>query len=377
MTFDQTPLNEQEADPDGVRNFDSPHFDLAAIYGNGPQRSPELYEADRTRLKLIRRGAVDDVPRTDGGRALIGDPRNDENLILLQMHVAFIKFHNRLIEDGHGFGDAQRLARWHFQWIIVHEFLEHVAGRDVVDGLLEQRGNAPLKVRRRHYKPKNPNRPMMPIEYAVAAFRFGHSMVRGAYRMSPGVVAPTFAHPPQEGDLHGARPLPERLKIAWPDFFAFPGAPPPANPSRRIDTLLSPPLHHLPPTIVPTDVAPVISSLAQRNLLRGSRLGLPAGQDVAREMGVAPLSNADLVMPPGDWGGKAPLWFYVLAEADKLRDGRRLGPVGAGIVAETLLGIIDSDKSSYFGARGWRPEPPIAAAPGRFAMCDLVRYARA
>ena len=181
MTFDQTPLTEQQVDPRGLTNFDSPLFDLGSVYGRGPQGSPELYDPRRPgRLLLARPNGVDDLPRRPDGFPFVGDIRNDENVILSQLHVAFIKVHNKLVDGGARFADAQRLTRWHFQWIIVHDFLEHVVGEATVNRFLVTR-NGRIQVRREHYKPGYPHRPMMPVEYAAAAYRFGHSMVRAAY----------------------------------------------------------------------------------------------------------------------------------------------------------------------------------------------------
>jgi hypothetical protein len=376
MTFDQTPLTEQQVDPRGLTNFDSPLFDLGSVYGRGPQGSAELYDPSRPgRLLLARPNGVDDLPRRPDGSPFIGDIRNDENVILSQLHVAFIKAHNKLLDGGARFGDAQRLIRWHFQWIIVHDFLEHVVGAATVNRFLVTR-NGRIQVRREHYKPGNPHRPMMPVEYAAAAYRFGHSMVRAAYLVNATTVAALFANPPRDDDLHGFRPLPARLAIDWAEFFAIDGRPSPRNQARRIDTRLSLPLHELPPTVIPPDVQPLIRDLAERNLRRGKRVGLPAGQDVARAMGAAPLSNAELGLTGPEWGGKAPLWFYILAEAELREKGERLGDVGGRIVAETILGILDADKDSYFHQRGWTPTIP-AAARGEFRIGDLLTFAGA
>ena len=116
---------------------------------------------------------------------------------------------------------------------------------------------------------------------------------------------PTFTNPPSDHDLHGSRPIPAHMKIDWQHFFALPGAThAPANLARRIDTKLSPPLHDLPPSVVPPDLQPLINNLAERNLLRGKRVGLPAGQDVAREMGITPLENRDLGLTAAPWNGQ-------------------------------------------------------------------------
>jgi hypothetical protein len=320
---------------------------------------------------------VDDLPRQPGGAALIGDKRNDENLIVAQLHLAFLKFHNRCLTSGIASSpaEAQRLTQWHFQWIIVHDYLEHVVGQDVVSRFLDSKG----KVKREFYKPKNPHRPMMPIEYAVAAFRFGHSMVRAAYLMNIKDGVRNFAaiFGADGSDLRGSHPLPARLEIDWPLFFQFTGQPDgPRNNSRRIDGKLSLPLFNLPATVVSDGMV----SLAQRNLLRGKRLGLPSGHAVAATMGIEPLTNSQLGLPDPDnagWAGAAPLWFYILKEAELQQSGLRLGAVGGRIVAEVILGILDAQKDSYLQAKpAFTPAPPIAPSVGQFSMADLIKFAQ-
>ncbi|MFC7534505.1 heme peroxidase family protein [Actinoplanes sp. GCM10030250] len=379
MTLDRTPLPEQEADPRGLTNFGTPQFDLGSLYGRGPRLDPQLYEADRTRMKVVRNpNGVDDLPRNADGAAYLGDPRNDENLIVSQLHLAFAKFHNRCLSTrlARSLADAQRLTRWHFQWIIVHDFLEKVVGPEVVGRFLDTRG----RVRQEFYRPMNPNRPMMPIEYSVAAYRFGHSMIRAGYllnqRTTPPAAAAIFGA--EGSDLRGGRQLPSRLEIDWWHFFDVPGKPTtPRNQARRIDGKLSLPLFNLPASVVP-DGTP---SLAERNLIRGKRLGLPAGQDVAARMGVTPLTNAQLGLPDPDnagWQGKAPLWFYILKEAELSYAGERLGPVGGRIVAEVIIGILGLDRNSYLRVNPrWRPSAPIAPVPGQFRAGDFLKFALA
>lgn len=160
--------------------------------------------------------------------------------------------------------------------------------------------------------------------------------------------------------------VPTRFRADWTYFYDVPGRPVPRgrNFARLIDTKLALPLHSMPAEILPN--TPSMLNLAERNLLRGTRLGLPAGQDVARAMGVKPLANVQLGLSndPG-WGGKAPLWFYVLKEAEVLRSGQRLGPVGGRMVAEVVLGILALDKTSYFAARP-------AYTPSAARMGDLL-----
>jgi hypothetical protein len=375
MTLDRTPMPEQELDPKGLVNFDSPFFDLASVYGRGPGLDPQLYEADGVHMRIVRNAeGVEDLPRLDDGTALLGDARNDENLILTQLHLLFLKFHNRCLDTGLAttLADAQRLTRWHFQWVIVNDFLKAVVGPELVSQVLQ---GSPPKPKIDFYKPVDSERPMMPIEYAVAAFRFGHSMVRAGYTLNAAGGAPLFD--PINPDLRGHRPLPAAFEIEWWRLFRVPGAPTsPRNVSRLIDAKLAIPLLNLPPTVVSDPMV----SLAQRNLIRGKRLGVPAGQDVAKLMKMKPLSNKDLGLPdPGNpgWAGKAPLWFYILREAEITQGGRRLGPLGGKLVAEVIVGILSCDKSSYiYDKTPFQPAPPIAPTAGQFTMGEFAAFAQ-
>ena len=196
------------------------------------------------------------------------------------------------MSQGNTYAQAQRLTRWHYQWLIVNDYLPRIVGKDVVSSLIKRDGT--IKFTGTFYKPEHPENPYMPIEYSGAAYRFGHSMIRAEYEMQDGHTVPIFGADGFE-DLRGNRPIPANLWADWNYFFDIPGLEPPddRNMARLIDTQLSLPLFTLPSTVVaPTDKA--IIALAERNLLRGKRLGLPCGQDVATAMGITPLTNAQL-----------------------------------------------------------------------------------
>ena len=221
----------------------------------------------------------------------------------------------------------------------------------------------------------------MPVEFSVAAYRFGHSMVRGEYELNDDVEdIPIFARPPAP-DLRGFRERPAGHVIQWARFFRFPGTNLPLQPSRRIDTKLAFGL-----SILPENVAAGIHALAERDLKRGKALGLPSGQAVARAMGIPDklILTGDALKPlPKDlletFADDTPLFFYCLKEAEVLSQGTKLGPVGGRIVAEVLIGLLRSDPSSYLRVQPtWQPKGGRFGAPkdGEFSVADLLRFAR-
>jgi hypothetical protein len=392
ITFDNTPLALQQADPDATVNFRTPRYDLDSVYGRGPVEEPQFYDpADRDKL-LVRPNVngVEDMARGGDGRAIIPEPRNDENLIIVQLHRAVAAFHNRIVDHARAqgirrewvFETARRLTRWHYQWAVVHDFLPRVVGDGLVgpNGTVyrEITGKAPA-ITVTYYKPTSRDgRPFMPVEFAVAAYRFGHSLIRPFYVINQSTLdrggVPVFG---ADGgfNLNGGRPVPADLVMEWKNIMPVDSSFPARKP-RKIDTKLSLPLTSLPGSVVPPPDPTV--HLAVRNTLRGKHVGLPSGQQVAKTMRVNVLSNAVLGLSsdPG-WGGEAPLWFYILKEAElPPYDGERLGPVGARIVAEVLVGLLQRDPNSYlYLDPAWKPGPPIAPAAGQFTFVDLLRYA--
>ncbi|MDP8986981.1 MAG: heme peroxidase family protein [Actinomycetota bacterium] len=377
LTFDPVSQLDKDQDPDGLRNFRTPVYDLDSVYAGGPGVTPRLY--DGAKLRLDHHDGLEDLPRKDDGTADIGDPRNEENAVIHQLQIAFIKFHNAVVDhvsgsgtsNGDVFDEARRLALRHYQWAVLTDFVPRICGQDVVDSVLKKpSGNAPIRADLRFYKPKKV--PFMPVEFSVAAYRFGHSQIRPGYKLTDTTGGVFFQ--PEAGDrnLNGFRPLLPSLRLDWHHFFDIPGSPTAPQRSMRIDSKISFPLFRLPFGGPP-------ASLPERNLLRGKALRLPSGQAVALAMGIQPLSNADLGMSEDrGWGGQAPLWFYVLKEAELQHAGTRLGEVGGRIVAETLVGLLAENRDSFFRLDpGWRPAPPIAPAEGRFGVGDLLAFATA
>ncbi len=392
LTFDPSALGQKAGDPQAIVDFRTPRLDLDSVYGSGPSDQPFLYEwadeRDRGVKLLVESvpaapGPYIDLPRNAQERAIIGDPRNDENLVVAQLHLLFMQFHNAVVDhlrrpDLTGpalFRAARRIVSWHYQWIVTHDFLHRVAGGELAGSLVDAAVTGAGGERRCFCWD---GEPFMPVEFSGAAYRFGHSMVRPGYSVNAAdtehSILPLSA---TKLGLRGLRRLPSELVIDWRFFFDLPGDPPqPPQPSTRIDTAVVTRLFALPRDIG-TDGEPKLPRL---NLLRAQRLRLPAGPDVARAMGEEPLDAAGLQLErfPATVRSEllvaAPLWYYVLCEAEAREEGKRLGPVGARIVAEVLVGLLEGDPASYVNApTAWTPCLD-SAAPGDFTMSDLVRF---
>jgi Animal haem peroxidase len=358
LTADRSPLR-THADIDSLRNMRSPRANLEALYGGGPGGSPYMYRLDDP-AKLLE--ADGDLPRNQEGIALIGDPRNDVHSFMNQMQVAFIRAHNRLVnrlrEDGVPEGDlfdeARRALSWHYQWLILRDFLPGLIGTELVDELLADG--------RRYYKPDGV--PFIPVEFADAAYRYGHSQIRQLYQLQPdGPERPVFP------DLVGFGPIGDR-KVDWSLLFDVPGRPA-AQRSKPIDGQLPRSLIELPQAVTGVVEEEAYRSLAARDLERGQGTELPSGESVARFMGVEPLSEDEVGLARYGWQGETPLWLYVLRESSVRRDGDALGEVGGRIVGEVLVGIIASDPESYLSVDpSW--EPTLPAHAERFRLRDLL-----
>ena len=455
ITFDPASSLQQLNDPYALLDYRTPRLDLDSLYGSGPDDQPYMYMPDGKTFRLGRPlfenttpTKAHDLPRyvdlhdpKGAKRALIGDKRNDENVIVAQLHAAMLQFHNKLVklnDDNASFRDIQQKVRWHYQWIVVNDFLMKICGEKTVHDVLPHLGkDCPIW--------ENPPRldffkyrefPFMPVEFSVAAYRFGHSMVRSIYRLNTkleGGADPEKATADEkrrgingrffifagvhDRGLNGFDQIPQQYAIDWSLFFDINGSiknggTKRVQPAYKIDTSLVNPLGFLPefsnPALksgeltvtalqsVPVDPIMDLANLAQRNLLRGLSMGLPSGQDVARAMGVEPIEDDNLKVGkavvkdfPGNptlksidrsFEGNAPLWFYVLAEAQyewflRAEGGKgdeepvHLGRVGGRIVAETLIGLLWSDGSSYLRqAPNWKPD-------NIRSMGDLISFA--
>ena len=362
-------------DPHDITNQRTPTLDLDCVYGAGPEPHPFLYHnsgvfagaklltgadepgADANAAEDLFRAPA--VPGGGRGPAIIGDPRNDENRVVSQMQLAMIRFHNKLCDDIHAatghdgselYEEARRQATWHYQWAVVNDFLVHMCGSPVVTDI--------LACGRKYYCPSEP---FIPVEFSVAAYRFGHSMVPMKINIRKGGGLKEFFGPVLG---EGFSPVAsENAVVEWGELLET-GGPGSVQKAEKLDTKLATDLLALP------FITSGEASLATRNLLRGNSFLLPGGDKVAEAMERPATEIKKVMKKVAEVSGDriiegVPLWLYILAEAEKIgREtdpgkfdrGEGLGPVGARIVAEVIVGLLELDPTSYLGGnRNWVP----------------------
>jgi hypothetical protein len=369
LTLDTSPQPSAPVDPTTLTNQRTFALDLDSVYGGGPQASPQLYEADGRHFRVSEPTdtLARDLPRNPDGSAIVAESRNDENQIIAQIQVAFLKAHNRLIDEGKTFDQARRILRWHYQKAVVDDFLPNTIQPDLVRNILAT-GRFPREQLRLLLHPE-----ITTVEFSVAAYRFGHSQVRRAYDVTD-TTGRIQVFSPTRPDLRGGRPITRDRQIDWGNFFnELAGDGNRLNISRKIDPLISSGLFDLP---IPGAEATGNNVLAFRNMVRAKFYDMPSGQAVAAAMGLPVITPAELNLGPGFENG-TPLWYYVLAESERTQGGASLGPVGSRIVGGTFAAVLFNDRDSYVRARGpwWRPDPAIAGPDGKMTLSDLFVFA--
>lgn len=377
ITLDGSSSLTASNDPLSTENVRTPTLDLDCVYGDGPEAHPYLYD-DAGRLLtgsdydypssvIPNWENRDDLPRTPKGTAIIGDPRNDENRIISQIQLSFLRFHNKVVDSGKTFTKARRIVTWHYQWIVVNDFLRTICGDWVVDDILSNG--------RKVYRPEclGAGEPFVPIEFAAAAYRFGHTMIPQKLRVK--VEGPQHVILDKESMLgKGFEPVTNLdAVVEWAALldsgngvFERAGAMDVKLPEALLDL-----------SFIPPEVPVIKRSLAVRNLLRAQSFLIPSGEQIAKAM---IQSGAKEIKPEMIKAVHAetkklgffkatPLWVYILAEGkavgrlDKIKNGQKrftkcegLGPVGARFVAEVIIGLIELDSRSFIGAnRNWTP----------------------
>lgn len=356
MTFESSSRLRSFHDPtQTLQNDRSFNLDLDCVYGQWTQDF--LYDTnDRSKLLLGEKYSDlscgyfwQDLQRNAQSKAIIPDARNDENLIVSRMQVLFIDFHNKVVdlvreETGKKtvFQEARRRVIWHYQWLILHEFLRPMMEPAIYEEIYNEGA-------RFFCHPTG-----LPLEFTGAAFRLGHSQTREDNRINNETTAGLF-------EL-GAFTAMEHY-LDWRFFFDFGDGC--VQMAKKVDTKIAKAFHNIP--FINTD-RPIERSLPYRNLKRGWIYRLPSGEDLARRMSIVPLEieeTADLELDG------TPLWFYILKEAELLHDGERLGPLGSRLLGEVFISIMREDELSFMKVHPlWKPD--LGSTPGQFSFQDMI-----
>ena len=381
ITLDARSAIGTRTDPRTIRNIRTPNLDLDCVYGDGPDASPHLYSPDHEGFMLLGRvgghhGWDDnpyDLARNCKGRALIGDPRNDENIIVSQVQGAFIALHNILMshvvdknDTGkdvhdcaamgvrsevwdqamppslHDFEQVRRFIRLHYQYIILNDFMPSFVDPKVIESTLD-------------HDPFHDKGPIMPAEFSVAAYRFGHATVQPEYSMRKG------EDPIHLFQMHkGFGPRGSQHDLEFAQFFDVAGTR--AQKALPVGTKMADTLFQLPDNIVKGELdwggykidEPKAKKLALRNILRDrTSILLPSGQQMARSMhGISELAPPKILKD--NHIDKTPLWFYCLQEAEERGKGKLTG-VGGSIVASVIIRLLKLDPESVLNVPGFTP----------------------
>ncbi|GAA0373805.1 heme peroxidase family protein [Bowmanella denitrificans] len=371
------PAGDAQLPIDQLIQVRTPAMDLDSIYGLG-FADPAIPLNSSTGELLLGHAIADDgrllagadLPRASADkRPLIGDDRNDENLIVAQMHLKFIKLHNRFVQHyrqleprstpQHWYDNARQSMVRCYQEAVIYDFMPTLMDARVLHHLLLDKQPGLLN-------PIAAEEPRIPLEFSAAAYRFGHSMVRFRYTLNSGKAA-TLQEMFQmtgKGGMLGSPYLPASYLIDWDLFF------PPADQTlpRFFNFALA-----IDPSVDVrlSETQDLHVNLAVLNLLRGNELGLPDGQSLVRHLfkqheqlaeriGLRELTDLELnpailrdengqklgimdavarTFPAHGLTHKTPLWYYLLAEADSVGQGVRMGPLGSLIIAEVLLSL--------------------------------------
>ena len=334
-------------DPHLLHNARAPRLNLECLYGDGPIGHPFLYQRNDPAKFLLGSGEAD-LLRNSEGIAIIGDPRNDTHALMSQLHLAMQHVHNGFVDEARAggvaenevFESAARETRWHYQWVVLHEFLPSLVGAPLMQGILH---DGP-----KWFRPSG--EVFIPLEFADAAYRYGHCQIRHLYQLNQKTdPVPLFP------DLLGFRPMPPERSIAWELYFDANGGNT-AQRAKKIDGRLVGTLIRLPVEITGESDVDDYHSLAVRDLQRGQGVGLPSGEAVARHIGARRLTSEEVGLRAAGWAGETPLWYYILREADVATGGDHLGPVGGRIVAEVMITLLDRDPTSVRHADpGYQP----------------------
>jgi hypothetical protein len=281
-------------------------------------------------------------------RAMVPEHRNDENVIVSQLHVFWQRLHNYLVEELSLHPEkAKEYTIKTFQLIVIEEFIKRILQPTIYKAYFE------------HNQRFLPNRQSnsIPTFFSHAAFRFGHSMVRNAYAMRTDDDSDVSL----SNLFNGGKPLTPKLAIDWTLFFG-------ANSqcALRIDMGITDKMRKV---NFPIDSHSLIDVL-YRNLKAGEFTSLPGGHEFCNYLNWYNVKNEDFsefkglklnhynerlsalndIVPIN----QLPLWPYLLVEAEITSElGENLGVLGSILVADVLKQSIQQSTPSVISPDGY------------------------
>jgi hypothetical protein len=421
--LDRSERAEPEVILDNFVNEQSNPLALDSLYGDGPNSADPgiraLYAADRKRFKLgvtrtedaqafIKKGknparvihkiGAPDILRRNG-KPLIADHRNDENLIVSQLHLALLLLHNKAVtvleatgaDPADCFAKARQLVTLHYHWLILNDYLPNLLSPLALQTPLDQR---PQKL---------PAARTVPLEFTTAAFRFGHSMVGSFYDFNANFgrggrverdgasLAELFTfttHRNMGKPDEPTQQLPDHWVIDWERMTRPPRSTPGPGGAERIDLTFAPDMLNA----MGTSEVALHGSILFRNLMRGFQRRIAFGQELAEACGLNPMTADQLraALPdvnPAKPGAKSlrataeemgmleqmPAWLYFLCEARHFEQGERLGPTASHIIADTMVGLMRFMPTSVLNWQGggWHPRQSPLRGPGGRSLTTL------
>lgn len=396
LTLEQTSVFGTQPDITTLPNTRTSWFDLDNVYG----LNNEFLNAQGLFDIGSNSSGDDDLPRDPITQiAIISDPRDEENLIISQIQLLFLKFHNKVFADiklanklltiTELVARAKQVVTLHYQYIVVNDFLANMCGK-FFSRLFDSNGNPIISQEIKAISPS------LSIEFSGAIYRYGHSLVRDAYYLnanfdvfpifSPDLPNPLVTIP----DLRGFRPIPPNQVIDWSMFFPMPKSKG-FQVTEHMDIFITEALYNLPFSVAsnPPPILPL------RNLMRGQTYGLPSGQDLSRAFGIdeaevlssskgnlvfqslnTPLvTQSDLIHLTTVFGEQTPLFYYVLKDNHVNGNGVHLGALPSKLIGETFLNLLVSSPTSYLST-GWTPTVGQfgCVIPNTYTMTELISY---
>lgn len=357
-------------------NLRSHALDLDSLFGAIPPEgkvSGEVKCTDGVCIGQTSAGRYEDLPRSATGFPCIADPRNDNNLAVAQLTVAMMKFHQRVCELTKGCSSEEQrtITRRHVQSVVLHDYLPRIIDPDVYCDVMHHGGRKVIFPTDEYGGSTLPGLFQVPVEFAAACFRFGHSMVRHQYDWTDylkGQGASWIRRMVHLGFIkEGVANLKDDWVVDWQYLLGNDPSTQPERFSLSIQSQISGDLTQfslmdkawIDPTMFDRLSQPSLS-LAELSLLRGNDLALTSGERL-RDLFADKLDQGSLIpkitpqqmfaiVKPRLRDGedeilqqiecRTPLWFYTLREAELHGHLGRLGPVASRVVMETVHASI-------------------------------------